>query len=99
MDEPMVDCAGRAVARGRAMVAVEEVFDDWNAAIMRSLRRKFRGTPEATLEDGAAFAWMKLSAKPPATGDNILGWLIVVARNEVLELIRRWERPVEILSD
>ena len=76
------------------MIAVEEVFDDWNAAIMRSLRRRFSGTPEATLEDGAAFAWAQFAAKRPPD-DYALAWLKLVARREVLALIRRWERPVE----
>jgi DNA-directed RNA polymerase specialized sigma24 family protein len=76
------------------MIAVEAVFDDWNDAILRSLRRRFGGTPLATLEDGAAFAWEQFAKQPPPD-DYALGWLRLVARNEVLRLLRRWEQPIE----
>ena len=81
------------------MIAVEEVFDEWNATMLRSLRRRFHGVAAATLEEGAGFAWEKLIATPPASEENLLGWLIVVAQHEVLRLIRRWERAVEIEAD
>jgi DNA-directed RNA polymerase specialized sigma24 family protein len=74
------------------MIAIEEVFDDWNDVILRSLRRRFHGTPLATLEDGAAFAWEQFAAKPPPDA-YALAWLQLVARNEVLRLLRRWEQP------
>ena len=80
------------------MIAVEEVFDDWNAAIMRSLRRRFSGTPEATLEDGAAFAWAQFAAKRPPD-EYAVPWLKLVARREVLALLRRWERPVQLRAE
>src|SRR4051794_35193052 len=81
------------------MIAVDEVFREWDAQIMRSLRWRFRDVAVATLEDGAAFAWAQFVAKPPEREDNPLGWLIVVARNEVLHLLRRWEQPIEMLPD
>ena len=80
------------------MIAVEHVFDDWNREVLWSLRRRFRGTAEATLEDGAAFAWAQFAAKPPPD-DYALAWLKLVARREVLALIRRWERPVQMRAD
>jgi DNA-directed RNA polymerase specialized sigma24 family protein len=81
------------------VIAVESVFPDWNEAILRSLRRRFHGTPLATLEDGASFAWAALVARPPADDSSLLGWLIVVARHEVLRLLRRWEQPHELLPE
>jgi DNA-directed RNA polymerase specialized sigma24 family protein len=81
------------------MIAVEEVFNDWNRRILSSLRRRFPAVPVATLEDGAAFAWERLATKPPAGDENVLGWLIVVARHEVLKLLRRWDEPVDPTPD
>jgi DNA-directed RNA polymerase specialized sigma24 family protein len=80
------------------MIAVEAVFADWNAAILVSLRRRFHGTPLATLEDGAAFAWEQFAKKPPPD-EYALGWLRLVARNEVLRLLRRWEQPIDPTPD
>jgi DNA-directed RNA polymerase specialized sigma24 family protein len=85
--------------RAPGRIEVDAVFADWNARIMRSLERRFQGTPHATLEDGAAFAWERLAAKPPTDDERLLGWLIVVARHEVLRLLRRWEHPHEPLPD
>ena len=76
------------------MIVVEDVFNDWNRDLLRALRRSFRGTSLATLEDGAAFAWAQFVAKPPPD-EYALAWLKLVARREVLRLIRRWEQPVE----
>src|SRR5947208_4298246 len=80
------------------MIAVEEVFDDWNREVLWSLRRRFRGTAEATLEDGAAFAWAQFAAKRPPDRYAV-AWLKLVARREVLALLRRWERPVQMRAD
>jgi DNA-directed RNA polymerase specialized sigma24 family protein len=81
------------------VIAVEDVYRDWDRQVMRSLRRRFIGTPEATLEDGAAFAWAQYVAKPPPD-DYALAWLKLVARREVLRLIRAVrEEPHETLPE
>jgi RNA polymerase sigma factor (sigma-70 family) len=72
------------------------LYREHHEHVQRVVRRKFRDLDETVIEDACAFAWLQLSRVPPAH-DNIVGWLILVATNEVLATLGK--RSGEVATD
>jgi DNA-directed RNA polymerase specialized sigma24 family protein len=72
------------------MIAVEDVYREWNRELLRGLRRRFSTTPFETLEDAASHAWVQFVRNQPPD-EYALAWLKLVARHEVFHLVKRAE--------
>lgn len=81
------------------MVDVEALFREQDAHLRRTLRRRFNwAVPDATIEDACASAWAIAWRRRHAIPDeNPVAWLVVVARNELLGILRK--RRGETLSE
>jgi RNA polymerase sigma factor (sigma-70 family) len=55
--------------------------------LLRATRRRFPHAPHALVEDACAFAWTQLLRSQPER-ESVVGWLVVVARHELLRLLR-----------
>jgi DNA-directed RNA polymerase specialized sigma24 family protein len=64
--------------------------------LLRVTRRRFPDAPYALVEDACGFAWAQLLRRQPER-DAVVGWLVVVARHELLRLLGREgaARPLE----
>ncbi len=56
--------------------------------LLRVTRRRFPQVPDELVEDACAFAWAQLLRRQPER-DAVVGWLVVVARHELLRLLGR----------
>jgi RNA polymerase sigma-70 factor (ECF subfamily) len=81
------------------MPDVEALFREQDAHLRRTLRRRFNSAvPDVLIEDACASAWaIAWKRRDAIPEENPVGWLVVVARNELLGLLRqrRAETPAE----
>lgn len=85
----------RAVRRVRLRGDEERLFQTYNETLVR-ITTKAAGGSRATAEEACQLAWLGLLRCQPDR-EQVLGWLIVVARHEAWQLTRHSRR--EIPSD
>lgn len=82
------------------MVDVEQLYRESAADVERCVRRRFSGSsvPDAVIEDACAQAWViAWRHRERIEPENPVGWVIVVAVNEVYGLLRK--RRMEIAEE
>jgi RNA polymerase sigma factor (sigma-70 family) len=85
--------------RSAAVVDVESLFRQHARYLQRVLRRRF---DQSLIEDACASAWaIAWTHRERIADQNLIGWLVTVARREALRLLRRRgsEISVEALSE
>src|SRR4051794_19590959 len=60
--------------------------------LMIGLSRRFPKVPEHVLEDAIATAWLRYVEPRHRLTKSPIGWLFVVARNEVIATLRQYRR-------
>lgn len=82
-------------------VDVEQLFRDKATTVERELRRRFPGVDKALIEDACAQAWaITWTRRAAVENDNPTGFVITVARNELIGLLaRRRETLAERIED
>jgi DNA-directed RNA polymerase specialized sigma24 family protein len=74
-----------------------ELYREHHEKLYRITRYKIRDCPDELIEDACAIAWMQLCRTQP-TRENIMAWLITVARHAALHLLKG-ETATEELED
>ena len=73
------------------MLDVETLYRECSQDLYRALRRRFdRSVPDALVEDACQAAWVIAWTHRDRVSDECpLGWLVTVARHELLALLRK----------
>ena len=81
------------------MPDIEALFREQDAHLRRTLRRRFNcAVPDVLIEDACASAWaIAWARRDRIPEENPVGWLVVVARHELLSLLRK--RHAETLAE
>ena len=80
----------RSTPRLRLRGDEDDLYRRHHRTLVKLTRRKV-SAPEELIEDACQFAWLTLCRKQPER-DNIVGWLVVVARHEAYRLARDYKR-------
>jgi RNA polymerase sigma factor (sigma-70 family) len=71
------------------MLDIETLYRECSDDLYRALRRRFdQSVPDALIEDACQSAWMIAWRWRGRLSGEFMGWLVTVARHEVLALLR-----------
>lgn len=78
---------------------IERLFHEHHRRLLSCVRRRFPTVPNAVIEDACAQTWLiAWRERRRVEPQNVFGWLLVVASNEVCALLKKRRREADIDS-